>query len=80
MHSFSVALDGAPADLLERLAAVLERQGSPTVTARQDGSAVVFQGGWSELTLRSSAADALTAAWPGWRRAPASERRPSRAV
>ena len=64
--TYSVALPDAPADLLERLVAELQGEGSPTVTARQEGDLYVFTGGESDFTLRSRAAGALTAVWPAW--------------
>jgi len=54
----------SPADLLERLWPVLAAQGSPRVTARQEGLTFVFQGGASEFVLKARGADALTTAWP----------------
>jgi len=46
--------------------AELQGEGSPTVTARQEGDLYVFTGGESDFTLRSRAAGALTAVWPAW--------------
>ena len=62
----AVEFEDPPADLLERLVAALQDQGSPAITVRQEGDGFVFEGGESDFMLRSRAADALTTAWPPW--------------
>jgi hypothetical protein len=64
--TYAVALSDAPSDLLVRLVAELQGQGTPPVTARQEGDSFIFTGGESDFMLRSRAADALTTAWPAW--------------
>jgi hypothetical protein len=63
---YAVELEQPPDDLLERLIAALQDQGSPAITVRQEGDGYVFEGGDSDFMLRSRAADALTTAWPPW--------------
>jgi hypothetical protein len=63
---YAVELEQPPDDLLERLIAALQDQGSPAIMVRQEGDGYVFEGGDSDFMLRSRAADALTTAWPPW--------------
>jgi hypothetical protein len=63
---YAVELEQPPDDLLERLIAALQDQGSPAITVRREGDGYVFEGGDSDFMLRSRAADALTTAWPPW--------------
>ena len=59
-------MEAAPVDLLPRLRAALDDQGSPAIAAARDGDHFVFAAETGEWMLAARVADALSGTWAVW--------------